>query len=166
MKWEAITNERSSLQEFRLTENNACKALIKYNPLHRSARITCDNQHRLFFLESAGSPSAKTVLRNEYGMETGIISHDKFLPQEGSVIIDAIKYRYIIQNNPQAQLDIYEAGIAKPVATCTLPANKNNASFFTAANTVNSNCYLIGICLFLSLSLITEKSFSFANVGF
>lgn len=163
MKWEVITNERSSLQEFRLTENNTCKALIKYNPLHRSARITCDNQHRLFFLESAGSLSGKTILRNEYGLETGTISHDKFQPQEGSVVINATKYRYTIQNNPQPQLSIFEAGVEKPLAICTLPANKNNSSFFTAENTVNSNCYLIGICLFLSLLVVKEKSFSFAN---
>ena len=165
MKWEVIDNQRSSLQEYRLIENDDCKLIIKYNPLHRSARITSGAIHRLFFFESAGSLSGKIIFKNEYGLETGNLLHDKFHPQEGSLAIDNKKYRYQLQNNSSFQLLIFQNGNPQPLATCSLPANKttlqNAFSFNTEA--IHNNCCLLGLCWYLSLALVKEKTMAYVT---
>src|SRR5665647_127921 len=146
MNWEVISNERSSLQEYRLIDNNDCKVVIKYNPRHQSARITSGNHHRLFFLESAGSLSGKTIFRNEYGMEIGNLIHDKFHPQEGTVVIDTKKYQYQLQNNPSPELVIYGNDLQKPVANCSIQTNTTAIQSIFSADTeaIDNNCYLLG----------------------
>ncbi|MEP7107772.1 MAG: hypothetical protein ABI760_07315 [Ferruginibacter sp.] len=167
MNWEVISNERSSLQEYQLFDKNDCKLIIKYNPRHQSARITCGNHHRLFFLESAGSLSGKTFFKNEYGMEIGSLVHDKFHPKEGSVMIDTRKYQYQLQNNPTPELIIFSNDLQKPVASCSLPVNKTPAlSIFPAKlQTIDNNCYLLGLCWYLFLPLVKESTGDYASTG-
>ena len=43
MNWEIINNERFSLMEYRLMDQGDCKVIIKFNPRHQSARISCGN---------------------------------------------------------------------------------------------------------------------------
>ena len=148
MKWEVISNERSSLQEYRLIDNNDCKVVIKYNPRHQSARITSGSHHRLFFLESAGSLSGKTVFKNEYGMEVGNLVHDKFHPGDGSIMIDSKKYQYHLQNTPLAELVIYSNDRHQAVANCDIQSNNGLSS---NSNTTDNNCYLLGLCWHLLL---------------
>ncbi len=156
MNWEVVTNDRSSLQEYRLIDHNECKVIVKYNPLHRSARITSGTHHRLFYLESAGSLSGKTIFKNEYGMETGNLVHDKFHPQEGSVVIDNKKYKYLLQTNSLPEMIIYENDHQQPIATCTLdtPSPNNNYSVNTSA--IDNNCFLLGLCWYLFLPEVKQ----------
>jgi hypothetical protein len=110
MNWEIINNERFSLMEYRLMDQGDCKVIIKFNPRHQSARISCGNQHRLFYFESAGSLSGKTIFKNEYGMEIGNLVHDKFHPKYGSLVIKNKKYQYALQNNPAAEWGFMKTG--------------------------------------------------------
>ena len=168
MNWEVISNDRSSLKEYRLIDNNDCKVIIKYNPRHQSARVTCGNHHRLFFLESAGSLSGKTIFRNEYGMGIGNLVHDKFHPQEGSLVIDNLKYKYQLKNNAAPELYIYENGNQQLFANCSIPSNKiilqNTLSVSTEA--INNNCYLLGLCWYLSLSLVKEEALKYSSADY
>ncbi|MEO6730438.1 MAG: hypothetical protein ABIN01_04420 [Ferruginibacter sp.] len=164
MNWEVVSNTRSSLQEFRLIDNNVCKLVIKYNPLHQSARISSGTHHRLFYLESAGSLSGKTVFRNEYGTEIGTLLHDKFQPKEGSVVIDSKKYKYHLQNSPSPELIIYENDLQNPVATCSIPPNNSNQKFFSiSSEAIDNNCYLLGLSWYLSLPVIKENIQGYAS---
>lgn len=164
MNWEVINNERSSLQEYRLVDHNDCKVVIKYNPLHQSARITCGNNHRLFFFESAGSLSGKTFFKNEYGMEVGNVVHDKFHPKEGSVIIDSKKYHYHLENNPMSELAIFEGDRQNAVANCSIPnINPNQNSVYSNAGVIDNNCYLLGLCWYLFLPQSKENVVNYAN---
>lgn len=167
MEWEVITNDRSSLQEYRLIDNHDCKVVIKYNPLHQSARMTSGNYHRLFFLESAGSLSDKTIFKNEYGMEVGNLVHDKLQPKEGTVVIEDKKYLYQIRNNSLQELAIYENNLQKRVATCTIPANKANPLHIFSASTqiMKNNCFLLGLCWYLFLPMLQEKIFEYPLAG-
>jgi hypothetical protein len=156
MKWEVISNEGSSLQEYRLIDNNDCKVVIKYNPLHQSARITSGIHHRLFFLESAGSLSGKTIFKNEYGMEVGNLVHDKFHPGDGSIMIDSKKYQYHLQNNPLSELVIYSNDHHGVVANCNIQSNINN-TLSSRSTTTDNNCYLLGLCWYLFLPVEKEN---------
>jgi hypothetical protein len=168
MKWEVISNERSSLQEYRLIENNDCKVVIKYNPRHQSARITSGDHHGLFFFESAGSLSGKTIFKNEYGMEIGNLVHDKFHPKEGSLMIDTKKYLYQLHSNPVPEMIIYENNLQKKVASCSLPTNKTNTQNILSGNrqAIDNNCYLLGLCWYLFLPSVKENIFTYASAGF
>src|SRR5690349_17317757 len=117
MNWEIIINQSSSLQEYRLMEENNHKMVLKYNPRHQSARVTSDNHHRLFFLESAGSLTDKTVLKNEYGIEIGALVFDRPHNSEGWVIIDGKKYAYKIDPN---RLILYKNNPHQPLAECNI----------------------------------------------
>ncbi len=168
MNWEVISNERSSLKEYRLIDHNNCLEVIKYNPRHQSARLSTGNYHRLFFLESAGSLSGKTIFRNEYGMEIGNLVHDKFHPKEGSVLIDAKRYHYQIQNSSASELIIFENDPNQPIASCGLPANNNSTQNPFSANTqiIDNNCFLLGLCWYLFLPLVQETNIQFAATAF
>ena len=168
MNWEIINNERSSLLEYRLIENNDCKLIIKYNPRHQSARLTSGNYHRLFFFESAGSLSGKTIFKNEYGIEIGNLVHDKFHPKEGTLVIDTKKYQYQLQTNSTSELVIYENNTQKPVANCSIPANKTTIQNIFSAGTqaIENNCYLLGLCWYLFLPFVKENLLEYAPTGF
>lgn len=164
MNWEVVNNERSSLREYRLIEDNDCKVIIKYNPLHQSARVTSGNHHRLFFFESAGSLSGKTVFKNEYGMEIGNLIHDKFHSEEGTLVIDSKKYQYQLQNT-SSELLIYENNARQPVANCSIPIDKSAIKNFISASSqaIDHNCYLLGLCWYLFLPFVKENILKFAS---
>lgn len=164
MKWEVISNERSSLQEYRLFDKNDCKVVIKYSPLHQSVRITSGNHHRLFFLESAGSLSGKTIFRNEYGMETGSLVHDKFHPKDGSLVIDSKKYHYQLQNNHSQDLVIFDTNHDTQLASCSLQPNALNS--YSNHTTINLNCYLLGICWYLFLPVEKDNQPKLVKAGY
>ncbi|MBC7890267.1 MAG: hypothetical protein H7Z13_20520 [Ferruginibacter sp.] len=169
MNWEVISNERSSLQEYRLIDNNDCKVVIKYNPRHLSARITCGNHHRLVYLESAGSLSGKTIFKNEYGMEVGNLLLDKFNPREaGTILIDTKKYLYQLHTNLSAELVIYDTDLQKPFASCSIPLNKTNSFsvLSTHSNSIDINCCIWGFCWFLFLPAVKENTLKLASADF
>lgn len=162
MNWEVISNERSSLKEYRLIDNNACKVIIKYNPRHQSARITSGNHHRLFFFESAGSLSGKTIFRNEYGMEIGNLVHDKFHPKDGTVMIDSKKYQYQLQNKLSDELVIYDNDHHAQLASCSIKPN----TITDSSKTIDNNCFLLGICWYLFLLIENESIQKYISTGF
>ena len=155
MNWQIINRESFSLREYRLTDQGDCKVIIKYNPRHQSARISCGNQHRLFYFESAGSLSGKTIFKNEYGMEIGHLVHDKFHPKYGSLVIDAIKYQYSLQNNPAAEWVICENAFPNLLSSYGIGDNNLAASILA----IDSNCCLLGFCYYLFLTTAKKETF-------
>ena len=127
MKCLLINNHREPVQEYHLIENDLCRVVLKYNPQQKSARISCANQQRLFFIQSAGVLTGKYIFTNEYGMEIGNISHDKRHNNGGSVSIESKKYHYEISNNPSAELTIYDSNSQRLLVTCELGGFDNNS---------------------------------------
>lgn len=168
MNWEVISNERSSLKEYRLIDHNNCVEVIKYNPRHQSARLSTGNYHRLFFLESAGSLSGKTIFKNEYGMEIGNLVHDKFHPKEGSLLIDTKRYHYQIKTSSAPELIIFETDPHQPIASCGLPVNTSAIQNSFSANTqvTDNNCFLLGLCWYLFLPMVQGNNIQFASAAF
>ena len=160
MTWEKIYNQHSSLQEYRLTRNDG-NLVLKYNPLHRSARVTFQNNYRLFFLESAGSMSGKIVFRNEYGMETGSIAHDRLKNDEGTIFIDNHNYRYKLHSE---SLTIYDKEQRHPLADIKIKLNSSNSSIRSFDN-IDVACFAIGICWYLSIGLSSETLITYATAS-
>ena len=162
MNWEIINNERFSLMEYRLMDQGDCKVIIKFNPRHQSARISCENQHRLFYFESAGSLSGKTIFKNEYGMEIGNLVHDKFHPKYGSLVIGTKKYQYALQNNHAAEWGVYENGLPNHLSCFSISAN----DFSAGKLAMDTNCCLLGFCCFLFLTTSKEKVLKYSTTSF
>jgi hypothetical protein len=159
MKWVLVSNQGATLQEYHLMENETCKAVMKYNPLHRSVRISCGNQHRLFFIESTGSLTGKYIFKNEYGMEVGNMSHDKWFGKDGSLMIESTQYTYTIHNDPLAELTVYEGTSHQSLVHCGLHTESNGSvtSFSSPTAGINSNCLLLGLCWYLFLPVTKEN---------
>jgi len=168
MKWEVITNDRLSLQEYRLIDNNDCKVVVKYNPRHQSARMTSGNHHRLFFFENAGSLSGKTIFKNEYGMEIGSLVNDKPHPMEGSIVIDTKKFSYRLHASPSPEIAIYERDAKTLIAKCSLPPHKNLIQNASSGNSqaIDNSCYLVGFCWYLFLPVVKENEQKYASADF
>lgn len=162
MNWEIINNERFSLREYRLMDQGDCKVIIKYNPRHQSARISCGNQHRLFYFESAGSLSGKTIFKNEYGMEIGHLVHDKFHPKDGSLLIDTKKYQYSLQNKAAEEWCIYENRLQIPLARFSISTNQPSSSNLV----IDANCCLLGFCYFLYLTNSVKNVLQYSATAF
>ncbi len=164
MKWELVSNHRTTLQEYHLVDNNECKVVLKYNPLHQSARVSCGNHQRLFFIESAGSLTAKMIFKNEYGMEIGNLHHDKWHINEGSVTIDSKTFHYRIQSTPSTALLIYNDESHQPFINCELQTNKGNAAinYIADYSPIDNSWLLLGLCWYLFLPVVKEKRAEFA----
>jgi hypothetical protein len=163
MKWVMVNNKHNVLHEYRLTDGNDTRAVVKYNPIHRSARITIGDTHRLFFIASAGSLSGKYIFKNEYGIEVGMMSNDKW-GKEGSINIESKKYIYKVQNNPLAELTIYDAFTNQPLASCALTTSVKGTSLSLSSqnNGADSHYLLLGLCWFLFLPVAKENVVEYA----
>jgi hypothetical protein len=161
MKWVIANNKKSLLQEYHLIEQDKTKAIVKYNPTQRSARITIGDKHRLFFIESTGSLTGKYIFKNEYGIEVGMMSNNRW-GKEGAITIESKKYTYKIQNSPLAELTIYDEN-NKPLASCGLSTGINGASLsLSSHNNAGSNYLLLGLCWFLYLPVAKENIVEYA----
>lgn len=164
MKWELVSKPTAELQEYHLIKNDSCAVILKYNPRQNSARVSCGNHNRLFFVESAGSLSGKTLISNEYGFQIGSMGYEKWNSKEGTIIIDDLKYSYRFNNNPLAELTIFENNTKKQLVSCGLNALQKNAEISFTNNTLsaNNNCLLLGLCWYLFLPVAKENIVEFA----
>lgn len=158
MKWVMTNNKKALLHEYHLTEEGDTKAIVKYNPAHRSARISVGDKHRLFFIESAGTLTGKYLFKNEYGMEVGTMNNEKW-GKEGTISIETKKFSYKIDNNPLAELTIYDGTTRQALASCGLATGINGTSLSVPQqiNNADSHYLLLGLCWFLFLPVAKEN---------
>jgi hypothetical protein len=133
--------------------------ILKYNPVHRSARISCGGNHKLFFIESAGALTGKYIFRNEYDMEIGHMNYDKWFGKEGSVTIETKKYNYQISDSHTPALVINEGNSALSLINCEL----NDGEPLAAQNSsVENNFLLLGLCWYLYLPVAKKSRVEYA----
>jgi hypothetical protein len=165
MKWILINNHPEPIQEYHLIENEHCRVILKYNPEQKSARITCGNQQRLFFIQSAGVLTGKYIFTNEYGLQIGYLNQDKRHANGGSVSIESKKYQYEISNNPLAELTIYDSDSLSRLVTCELAfhdSTSNATAFGKQFTHIDYNCILLAHCWYLFLPVAKENLLEFA----
>jgi hypothetical protein len=163
MKWVLISSKQSLLQEFHLVDNGTSKAVLKYNPVHHSARMSCEGCHRLFYIESTGSLTGKYIFKNEYDMETGHMNYDKWFGNKGAVCIESKRYNYTIENNPSTELVIYDGDSGLPLLNCDWTTPNSSAAALPQANSHTDNTYLLlGLCWYLSLPVARANRVEYA----
>jgi hypothetical protein len=118
MKWIMVKHASPSVQKYHLVEGSANKAVLKYNMLQQSVRVSNDTTQRVFFLERTGFWNNKTIFKNEYGLEIGKMSFEKGF-HAGTIEVDSAKYHYVIQDAPAQTLVIYD-DLSTPILTCDL----------------------------------------------
>lgn len=164
MEWELIINQHSSLQEFRLTEDNKCKVIVKYNPRHQSARLTDGINQRLSFIENGGSLSGKTIFRNEYGMEIGSIISSKWDNTDGYIIIDNKKYFYQLPKDSSAELIIFNNNARHPLSSCTMKNFAGTTSNSALINNHNIACLLLSLGWYVYLPTAKEPEMEYVSL--
>jgi hypothetical protein len=162
MRWVLVNNKNAALQEYHLMDNDECKVVLKYNPRHQSSRISSGSHQRLFFNESTGSLTGKTIFKNEYGIEIGSFVTEKWNNMEGIVTIEQKKYRYHLQNNPQIELLIYDSNLQSPLASCKPNPDNGNTQIALVNTGINNSCLLLGLCWYLSLPVAKERAIEYA----
>ena len=165
MRWVLVSDQRSVLQEYHLMDGDDCKVLLKYNPLHHSARICYEHtQHQLFYIEKTGQISSKTSFTNKYGMEIGSLNYDKWDTGKGTLVIDEKKYHFSMQNNLLPRLVIYENDPSQPLISCSLEPDNSNTEVVLLNNTprINNSCFLLTLCWYLFLPLAKENALEYA----
>lgn len=144
MKWVLTNQSSASMKKYQLTEGDAVKLEVKYNPQQQSVRISSEETHRLFFIgKTGGLFNHKTVLKNEYGVEIGRIHLDKG-HRTGNIEVAGKKYHYTIQ---QKQLVVYEYSVSTPLAVCDLSmAPSISALQPHKYSSEECTCFLLGLC--------------------
>lgn len=140
MKWVMVKHASPSVQKYHLFEGVAQKAVLKYNLLQQSVRVSNDDTQRVFFLERSGFWNNKTIFKNEYGLEIGKMSFEKGF-HAGAIEVDSNKYHYVIEDNPTQQVVIYDE-LSNPVLTCDL-----SAAGYKPEQDLSS--LLLGLCWYL-----------------
>lgn len=159
MKWVLISSQQATIREYQLMDENNSKVVAKINPLHKSVRISCNNQHRLFFVEQVSSFASKYIYHNEYGMEVGGMITDKQTKTDGIIMLDETKYFYRQQNNPLPGLLIYEKGKFQPLFECSLQPNSIGTNIAGKINEIDNKYLLIGLCWFANLKATKEFAY-------
>jgi hypothetical protein len=134
MQWILIGSSPGNVHEYHLLEGGKVKLILKYSPSQQSARIFFDGKQRLVFLEKSGFWNHGVVFKNEYGIQLGKISFEKWHSQHSGIIeIEGKKYHHTRSNNSHPEVVIYEKDVRHPLLTC----NINNSN----ANAEPSNSY-------------------------
>ncbi|UAY52012.1 hypothetical protein [Ferruginibacter albus] len=142
MRWVLVSGPNAALQEFHLLQNDECIVVLKYNPLHRSARVISGQYQRLFFMQSAGALTGKNIFMNEYGLEVGSLTSEKWGNNGGTLIIEEKKFTYKVQNS--SELTVSDS--AQHSTSCNLKPES-----------IDNNYLLLGLCWYLHLPVVKEK---------
>lgn len=122
MRLEALPTNVSNILEYRLLDNDQPKLRLKYNTLQHSVRVYANDMHRLFFLQQQpGLLRSKTVFTNEYGVEVGRLSTDKWNGSHFVMELDGKKYHIGVRSS---KLVVYTKNIDQPLIICDLDTGK------------------------------------------
>lgn len=135
MKWIRITQSLTAVQAYNLVEGRITRETLRYHPLQQSARLNCNGEQRVFFIDLHGLRNNQFTIRNEYGFHEASIQVENGDPNKESGIIlykqHKIEFSFF-HNQPVSELVIYDLGGIKPMAACSLhmELEENKAPLF------------------------------------
>jgi hypothetical protein len=119
MKWLSVSSNLP--QEIYELWNNEEKLLaLSYQPGSGALRITTSQEKRVFIVRKEGFLRNRRVLRNEYGIRIGQLSHESNQDNSGGIEFNNEKFTYSIQAGFSPELVIYKQ--AERVFISGLPA--------------------------------------------
>lgn len=164
MRLEALPTNVSNIIEYRLLDNDQPKLKLKYNTLQHSVRIYANDTRRLFFLQQQpGFLRSKTVFTNEYGVEIGKLSADKWNGSHYVIELEGKKYHIGFRNHPAAELVVYSKNINQPLITCALHVDDARPSAnFDSEDNDESSSLLLALCWYLFLPVAGENAATYS----
>jgi hypothetical protein len=159
MEWVSVKNLSLGMQEYHLMDGDQTIATLKYNTHQQVARLHGGDSYGIFFIERTGSFINRTVFKNEYGQEIGKLSFDKRHSHTGPIELNGKKFHYSFQNNPFAELLIYNKDISKPLVSSRLKNEDDQTSVvFTSVSNEEYACLLMGLCWYLDNPVLDKQS--------
>ena len=143
---------------------NGLKKLMAFTINHRehTAKTETENSRRNFHIDKEGFLLNKTILKNEYGVRIGQISHEILFKNVGFIELNEERFHYSIQNNPLTELIIYKKSKKEPLLVCGLKTQRENTFVHFAKNEENISSLLMALCWFLFLPVAKENIAAFA----
>ena len=150
MKWILISNATADIKEYHLVNDELVIAVMKYSPEQQSVRISYEEEHLVFFMETAGYANRITI-KNAYGVDQGKFSHHNH-NNTGRLEINKQIFDYNIVDNNQPKLIVHQHNKQEPLAVCQIPAiPTRQTSFYEQAGIV------LGICWYASMPTARKK---------
>ena len=164
MKWEVVIS--TTKQElFELWHDDKKLLSLDFHPGTNSARVQYAGEKRVFLIRREGFLRNKTVLRNEYGIRIGQLSHEKSNADEGIIELNDEKFFYEVRKNPLAELVIYRSVKIKPFVVCGLkPGSGNTFIQFSKANTFSTTQHflLMALCWYMFQPVAKQNTLEYA----
>jgi len=139
---------------------------LSLNLREHTAKIDAEDCRRNFHIDKEGFLLNTTVLKNEYGIKIGQITHEILFKNEGLIELNEDRYHYCIQNNPMPEIMIYKKHKNDPLLISGLSAeNAESVMFFArtkASASEKSPSLLMALAWFLFLPIAKENIPAFA----
>ena len=118
MKWFLINND-SQQKVYELRTSKEKLLTLTHHPTSGTIRISTRDEKRVFLFGREGFIRNRTVLRNEYGIRMGQLSHEGGQISQGNIEISDEPFNYILQNADPVKAAIYKNGDI--LIVCELP---------------------------------------------
>ncbi|MFI5185263.1 MAG: hypothetical protein ACHQF0_00905 [Chitinophagales bacterium] len=148
MEWLSI-NDDPRQRIYELWTNKEKSLILAYHPTSRTIRISTGDERRVFLIGREGFRRNRTVLRNEYGIRIGQLSHDSGQVNQGNIEVSGEQYNYILQDVIPARAAIYKNG--DMLAECELPEVSKNAKGS------DHDLLILTLCWYLDVAVKKEE---------
>ncbi len=164
MKWELANI--SPLQEiYRLTNNDKKLLTLNFHQATNSARLEYAKEKRVLLIRKEGFLRSKSVLRNEYGVRLGQLSHEKTNSSEGTIEVGEEKFLYTIKDNSRTELVIYRDNIEHPFVICDLKVDNADSDFQPKKPiqlSASQHFLVMALCWYMTLPVAKENMLEYA----
>ena len=161
MKWQSVSTTPS--QEIYELWNGDKKLLtLDFHPATSSARVEHPAERRVFMMRKEGFRKNKTVLCNEYGVRLGQLLHDS---KDDYIRLGDDRFNYIIRNNPQPEIVIYNESVETPLVVCGLHSDPSTSPKLSKEKNQPANAQsslLLALCWYTLSPTIAERNFQFS----
>jgi hypothetical protein len=158
-----IATSASGIELYHLYKDDKKILTVRFNSVSNSARVSCNNEKRVFLIGKESTRRPKTVLLNEYGVKIGELGQED---NEYFIDVNKERFYYAIHNNPIAELVLYKESKDKPLVVCGLKTNDGNTSVeFKKEQSFPASSHpslLMAICWYMFLPVVKENIVEYA----
>lgn len=137
-----------------------------YDVLLHTARLESNGTRRLFMVYEEGKRQPKTVFKNEYGFDAGVINPAVAESDFGTITLYEKSYYYNLNCQSSGVLSVYDNPAEEPLISFAMEVATVNTLATIAANRLPAdyfNCLLMAVCWYLQLP---ARPVELMNTGF
>ena len=114
---------------------------VTFNEFSGSAKVESEFARRSFKIEKEGFLRNKTVIKNEYGINIGILDRNFLFDKEGEMHLNDQHFHYSITSNT-TEVSIYKKTDKTPFLSCSLSVIRTLAT----TSLEKFHCLLAALC--------------------